>query len=109
MKGSTVALLCCLDDFAKLVEEWEHHQLIPSDRQRRRAGKLSLGEMLSIMVLFYVSAYKDFKHFWLYGLSPMEAVTTANQPSFISARSSSMRLHSGWTQHLHGEPHVGNR
>ena len=43
--------------------------MIPSDRQRRRAGKLSLGEMLSIMVLFHISADKAFKPFRLYGLS----------------------------------------
>ena len=69
MTDSTIALFCCLDDFARLVEDWERHHLILSHRQRRRAGKLSLGEMLSIMVLFHISAYKDFKHFWLYGLS----------------------------------------
>ena len=59
MSASTIALFCCLHDCAKLVGEWERHHLIPSQRQRRRAGKLSLGEMLFSMVLFHVSAYKD--------------------------------------------------
>ena len=63
MPESTIALFCCLDDFAKLFEQWEPHHLIPSGRQRRRAGKLCLGEMPFILVLFHVSAYKNFKHF----------------------------------------------
>ena len=69
MTDFTIALFCCLDAFATLVADWERHHLIPSHRQRRRAGKLSLGEMLSIMVLFLISADKDVKHFWFYGLS----------------------------------------
>ena len=33
-----------------------------------RAGKLSLGEVLSIMVLLQLWAYRDFKHSWCYGM-----------------------------------------
>ncbi len=65
---SITALFCCIDDFAKTFEDWEKHRLIDTGRQRLRSGKLSLSEMLFIMVLFHGSAYKDFKHFWLYGV-----------------------------------------
>ena len=68
MADSTIALFCCLDDCAKIFEDWQQHHLLPSDRQRIRGGKLSLGEMLFIMVLFHVSPYKDFKPFWFYGI-----------------------------------------
>ena len=82
MTDSTIALFCCLDDCARLVEDWERHHLIPSDRQRRRAGKLSLGEMLSIMVLFHISAYKAFKPFRLYGLSQEYGDCFGELPSY---------------------------
>ena len=65
---STVALLCCLDGFAKIFNDWQQHHLLPSDGQRRRAGKLSLGEMLFIVLLFHLSSYRDFKRFWRYGV-----------------------------------------
>ena len=63
MTPNITALFCCLDDFAKLYEDWERHRLLPSSatRQRRRPGKLTLGEMLFIMVLFHLSPFKDFK------------------------------------------------
>ena len=37
-------------------------------RQPRPGGKLSLAEMLLILALLPIPAYKDFKHFCLYGL-----------------------------------------
>ena len=82
MRDSTIALFCCLDDFAKLFEEWQRHHLIPSERQRRRVGKLCLAEMLFIMVLFHISSYKDFKHFWLYGIKQQYRDCFGELPSY---------------------------
>ena len=68
MEESTIALFCCLDDFARMFLDREHHKLIPSERQRRRAGILFLAEMLLIMMLLDSSPYKTFKAFWFHGL-----------------------------------------
>ena len=54
MNTSITALFCCIDDFAKTFEEWEQHRLIDTGRQRLRSGKLSLSEMLFIMVVRWI-------------------------------------------------------
>lgn len=82
MSLSITGLFCCLDDFARLYEDWERSRLIPSDRQRRRAGKLSLGEMLFIMVLFHLSPFKHFKHYWLYGVEQKYRGCFSDLPSY---------------------------
>ena len=57
MNMSITALFCCIDDFAKVFEDCERKQLISTRRKRLRSGKLSLSEMLFIMVLFHVSPF----------------------------------------------------
>ena len=63
MNISTTALFVCLDDFARIFEDWEAHNFISTGRKRQRKGKLSLGEMLFIMSLFHLSPFKTFKDF----------------------------------------------
>jgi len=82
MSLSTIALFCCLDDFARVFEDWERHRLIPTRRKRRRSGKLSLGEMLFIMVLFHLSPFKTFKDFWLYGVEQKYRTCFGDLPSY---------------------------
>ena len=82
MSLSATALFCCLDDFAKIFEDQERHRLIPTGRRRLRRGKLSLGEMLFIMVLFHLSPFKDFKHFWFYGVEQKYRGSFADLPSY---------------------------
>jgi hypothetical protein len=50
MAVDITALYCCLDDFCKLLADWEAHRLLPSEQTRQRPGKLSRAEMLFIVV-----------------------------------------------------------
>ena len=68
MAVDITALYCCLDDFCKVLADWEAHRLLPSEQTRQRSGKLSRAEMLFIVVLFHLSPYKNFKAFYLYGI-----------------------------------------
>ena len=55
MNTSITALFCCIDDFTKVFEVCDRKRLISMRRKRLRSSKLSLGEMLFIMVVFHVS------------------------------------------------------
>jgi hypothetical protein len=76
------ALYCCLDDFCKLFQEWEAHRLVPSQSKRQRAGKLSLSEMLFIMVLFHLSPFKHFKVFYHYGVGQQHRACFGDIPHY---------------------------
>jgi len=68
MKKCIITLFYILDNFCKIYEEWERQKLVPTDRKRDRAGSLSLSELLTIVLYFYLSPCKDFKNYYLYHL-----------------------------------------
>lgn len=76
------ALFCCLDDFVKVYQEWERHKLIDSGRKRLRAGKLSVSEMMLIMVMFHTSPFRNFKDFYIYGVSDKYRQYFSEIPSY---------------------------
>src|ERR1700712_5713843 len=82
MAVDITALYCCLDDFCKVFEGWEAHRLIPSAQTRQRPGKLSRAEMLFIMVLFHLSAFKHFKAFYLYGIGCQHRACFGDLPHY---------------------------
>ena len=83
MKDSILALFCCLDAFAQLYNDGQKHHWIPSEGQRQPAGKLCLGQMLSIMVRFHLWAYRDCNHVWPYGLAQALGHCLAQLPSQV--------------------------
>nr|CDI29464.1 hypothetical protein RMONA_4045 [Rickettsia monacensis IrR/Munich] len=46
-------IFCIVDKFCKIYEKWVKHQLLKSNKQRFREGKLSLSEELSIMIFYH--------------------------------------------------------
>ncbi len=58
-------VFCDIDDFCLLFEPvWQHQQLAAAPRQRHRASSLTLSEVMTIVVLFQASGYRNFKTFY---------------------------------------------
>lgn len=65
MERDITLLYYCIDEFCKIYKEWEKNKLIDSGRCRQREGKLSLSEMLTIVIYYHMSNYKNFKSYYL--------------------------------------------
>jgi len=62
---SLLELFCHVDDFCQaFVPQWQSEQLSSGVRQRRRARGLSLSEVMTLLILFHQSHYRDFKAFY---------------------------------------------
>ena len=68
MKKCIITIYYLIDNFCKIYKEWEKKQLIPTKNIRERDGYLSLGELMTIVIYFYLSPCKDFKNYYLYFL-----------------------------------------
>jgi len=60
-----LTLFCDIDDFCSVFEPaWRRRLLASGERRRNKPGALSLSEVLTILVLFHASGYRDFKSFY---------------------------------------------
>ena len=58
-------IFCDIDDFSLLFEPlWQQRLLADVPRQRQRATTLCLSEVMTIIVLFHSSGYRNFKTFY---------------------------------------------
>jgi hypothetical protein len=59
-------LFCHVDDFCQQFEPlWEQRQLEGPRRRRRRSRGLTNSEIMTILIAFHSSHYRNFKHFYL--------------------------------------------
>ena len=62
---SLLELYCAVDDFCKGMEKSQAGQLLSDgDQERKRAGRLSDSEALTIMIHFHQSQYRNFKAYY---------------------------------------------
>jgi len=70
-----------IDEFCKIYLNWQKHKLISSANMRYRTGKMSLSEMLTIMIIYHQSPCREFKYFYLYFLPQKHS---KNFPNLLS-------------------------
>ena len=63
---SLVELFVAVDDFWQIFRPtWHEHLLVSGERQRIRSSRLSESEIMTIVILFHQSQYRNFKAFYL--------------------------------------------
>jgi hypothetical protein len=66
MVTDLTVLFCSVDDFCQTFEpQLQKSLLVSGERKRRRCRALSLSEVMTIIILFHISRFRDFKHFYL--------------------------------------------
>lgn len=60
-------LFCDVDDFCQtFLPQWQQQLLAHGERRRYRAGQLSISEIMTIVIDFHQSSYRNFKHYYLW-------------------------------------------
>ena len=62
---SLLELYCGVDDFCQVfLPFWNQQQLASGEKQRQRARSLSISEIMTILIAFHQSHYRDFKAYY---------------------------------------------
>ena len=61
---SILKLFCHVDDFCQWLTQWEQAKLLGVTRRRGPAPRLSMSEVMTILIHFHQSHYRDFKAYY---------------------------------------------
>ncbi len=62
LTDSLLELFCDVDDFCQsFVPAWQQQMLTSGDIQRQRERRLSISEIMTILIHFHQSHYRNFK------------------------------------------------
>lgn len=62
---SLLELFCDVDDFCQaFLPQWNHHLLSSGQKQRQRNRSLTTSEIMTILIAFHQSHYRDFKAYY---------------------------------------------
>ena len=61
---SILELFCDVDDFCQWLATWENAKLLGVGRKRGPAARLSMSEVMTILIHFHQSHYRDFKAYY---------------------------------------------
>ena len=66
MHAFLTEIFCYIDDFCKSFEGKNRVFILPNpNKKRRKPCHISLSEIMTIMILFHMSNYREFKYFYL--------------------------------------------
>ncbi len=59
-------IFCFVDDFCEeFIPVWQQHLIEHAQKKRERQGMMAWSEVMTIMILFHQSHYRNLKHFYL--------------------------------------------
>jgi hypothetical protein len=62
---SLLELFCHVDDFCKAITTWQIQQLLGPARKPGLKPKLSASEIMTIIIYFHMSQYRNFKSYYI--------------------------------------------
>lgn len=61
-----IELFCLIDDFCKIfIPDWKANILKNAEKKRDRDGRMSISEIMAIVIFFHKSNYRNFKHYYI--------------------------------------------